>query len=218
MKAWENMLNVFQTTIRSRDRSISKMECKVTNTTRLYDQAAKSESRYQKMFAEERETVRDLRARLVKVRKKSTEIHDRFARKDEEVEVLRQRERVTRERIVEAMALKNRYYAEAKELREQLEGSAKRLDQLHEVMEGMKEASILVESIVGEDSICCACMVTIADVRYDECGHLCICQECSVKLGDANPSCPLCRTEGPRTQVSIVWEKKINELGGSSTT
>lgn len=79
-------------------------------------------------------------------------------------------------------------------------------------LECLKSTDLLVESIVEHDDICCVCTTCVSNVRYDYCNHLCICQECSLKLGDGNAKCPLCRTEGPRTQVKISWNKVVTDI------
>ena len=77
------------------------------------------------------------------------------------------------------------------------------VSQLQESLQGVQESNRNLEERLGK-GICCICTVGMSIVLYEECDHLCVCEECSIKLGDGDPACPICRTEGGRKKIHIV--------------
>ena len=56
-----------------------------------------------------------------------------------------------------------------------------------------KNKIINIEKICKENE-CVICLTNPSNILFCNCGHLCVCKECS-KTGESLEKCPICKTE-----------------------
>ena len=57
----------------------------------------------------------------------------------------------------------------------------------------------------SDDNNCSICLTNPLEILLKPCGHICICDQCSVKLNVTLPKCPICRevvTSSERVYIS----------------
>ena len=58
---------------------------------------------------------------------------------------------------------------------------------------------INAEKIFKEDQ-CLICLTNPPNILFCNCGHLCVCEECS-KTGESLEKCPICKTENTNLRI-----------------
>ena len=63
----------------------------------------------------------------------------------------------------------------------------------------IKKKIINAEKIFKED-VCVICLTNPSNILFCNCGHLCVCEECS-KTGESLEKCPICKTENINLRI-----------------